>query len=208
MLSAAGNLFSFSAGGVYREGSPGDPPNLGSDMTACEWRTPQLQRFSGRIKVPRPSKDVPLEFVEESLNNLSVTDCNDIQRSLYRQIALQTNLHKPILGYFDDETEASFQWYSLELTLQSVLDELACIKDLEELTVGLMNHRIGIPEFEWMKVHWPKFRSLRGFYGNGLDRYPAVVTWVEVNAPGWIDPSAGELGDATPELLGSTTKWV
>ncbi|KAF8954578.1 hypothetical protein BGZ52_000598, partial [Haplosporangium bisporale] len=117
-----------------------------------------LQRFSGRIKVPRPRKDVPLEFVEESLNNLSVTDCNDIQRSVYRQIALQTNLHRPILGYFDDETEASFQWYSLELTLQSGLDELACIKDLEELTVGLMNHRIGIPELKWMKAHWLKFR--------------------------------------------------
>ncbi|KAI9242480.1 MAG: hypothetical protein BYD32DRAFT_483237 [Podila humilis] len=122
MLSAAGNLFSFSAGGVYREGSPGDPPILGSDLTAF-------------------------------------TDCNDIQRSVYRQIALQTNLHKPILGYFDDETEASFQWYSLELTLQSGLDELACIKDLEELTVGLMNHRIGIPELKWMKAHWLKFRS-------------------------------------------------
>ncbi|KAF9379460.1 hypothetical protein CPB97_008955 [Podila verticillata] len=190
LLSAAGNLFSFSASGVYREESPGDPLILGTDLTACEWRAPQLQQFRGRIKVPRPSKDVPLEFVEESLNNLSVIDCHDIQRSE------------------NDETETSFQWYSLELTLQSGLDELAPIKDLEELTVGLMNHRIGIPELEWMKVHWPKFRSLRGLYGNGLDRDPTVVAWIKANAPEWIDPSAGALSDTTPEWPGPTTKWV
>ena len=67
---------------------------------------------------------------------------------------------------FANTFEPPFQWYSLEMTLQSGLDKLVALKELEALDVGLMNHRIGVPKLERIVKHWPKFQRLYGLFLN------------------------------------------
>ncbi|KAF9296828.1 hypothetical protein BGZ88_011786 [Linnemannia elongata] len=50
----------------------------------------------------------------------------------------------------------------LEFSLESGLEELAGLKELEELNVNHMAHRIGVPEVQWMVAHWPKLKAIRG----------------------------------------------
>lgn len=47
----------------------------------------------------------------------------------------------------------------------------------------LFQFSVGIPELEWMKMHWPRFQSLRGLYSNGLDCDPVVIVWIKANVP-------------------------
>ncbi|KAG0313492.1 hypothetical protein BGZ97_010110, partial [Linnemannia gamsii] len=56
----------------------------------------------------------------------------------------------------------SAQYSCLELSLESGLDELSGLKELEELNVGQMGHRIGLAEVQWMVAQWPKLKSIVG----------------------------------------------
>ncbi|KAF9090419.1 hypothetical protein BGX23_005980 [Mortierella sp. AD031] len=55
---------------------------------------------------------------------------------------------------------------TLELTLESGLDELASLKDLEVFGFEGIDHRIGKKELEWMAVNWPKLKEIRGLCYN------------------------------------------
>ncbi|KAF8935638.1 hypothetical protein BGZ52_008114 [Haplosporangium bisporale] len=79
--------------------------------------------------------------------------------------------------------EPYVEWYSLEMSMQSGLSELGPIKELRRLNVKLVNHRIGVPELEWMAENWPNLRSLDGLFMNGQPRDPAVVTWLHAHGP-------------------------
>ena len=50
----------------------------------------------------------------------------------------------------------------LEFSLESGLEELAGLKELEVLDVNPLAHRIGVPEVQWMVIHWPKLGAIRG----------------------------------------------
>ncbi|KAF8941911.1 hypothetical protein BGZ47_007058 [Haplosporangium gracile] len=82
----------------------------------------------------------------------------------------------------------------LELSLESGLDELAKLKELEVLAVYQMAHRIGLAEVQWMVVNWPRLKAINGLryqdydrevYGDGfgvIDE-PEHVRWMMVNRP-------------------------
>lgn len=182
ILGTAENLCLFSAIGRHRRLSPW---LLATDLTACEWKTPQLGIFSGWIKVPRARQDIAQGSVEETLDSPSVAYCHKVQRAVYRKIAMQTNLNTLGLGG-SVILNSPFHWYSLEMTLESGLDELVSLKELNTLEVEFMNHKIGIPELEWMNEHWPKLRGIHGLFPN--DRYEdsAVLKWLRTHERKWV----------------------
>ncbi|KAG0345076.1 hypothetical protein BG004_003974 [Podila humilis] len=57
---------------------------------------------------------------------------------------------------------------TLELSLDSGLDRLAGLKNLETFGFECINHRVGEAELEWMAKQWPKLRTLRGLQREGL----------------------------------------
>ncbi|KAF9905656.1 hypothetical protein EC991_001486 [Linnemannia zychae] len=58
--------------------------------------------------------------------------------------------------------DSYFQTDCLELSLESGLDELAGLEQLEELDVSQMAHRIGMEEVRWMVEHWPNLKTVEG----------------------------------------------
>ncbi|KAF9139767.1 hypothetical protein BG015_001912 [Linnemannia schmuckeri] len=144
-----------------------------------------------------------------------------VQRRVLRQIGQLTHLRKLSLGrhVFDDNSpqysrlkirgirimtvDEHFDWRCLELTLESGLDELVGLKQLEELGVSKMAHRIGLAEVQWMVENWPRLRIISGLeysdsnreaYGGGdADEVNAVgsleedapehVKWIKKNRP-------------------------
>lgn len=69
------------------------------------------------------------------------------------------------------------QEHSLEITLESGLDELAVLNDLEELDVTNMNHRIGVKELEWMRTSWAKLETPAGIFRD-CDLLPGAQEWL------------------------------
>ncbi|KAF9924581.1 hypothetical protein FBU30_005499 [Linnemannia zychae] len=98
-----------------------------------------------------------------SLTHLKVLDLG------YEYRDIQTALHKKT---YDPEWTLEFSGQpiqnSLELTLETGLDQLAHLKDLEVFGFEGINHRIGKPELEWMAKHWPKLKILRGLHKDDL----------------------------------------
>ncbi|KAG0014656.1 hypothetical protein BGZ81_000346 [Podila clonocystis] len=170
-----------------------DPFISADDLIATQWYSPCLQIFLCDIKMPQHNQDVPAKAVDPTMNHPSIMHSDDAQRAVYRQIALQTNLRCLGLGYVGwtshDSIRLSYQWNSLEMTLQSGLGELATLKKLRRLYVEFMNHSIGVPELEWMAENWPRLESIHGLFQNGKDRDRAVVEWLDVNKPEWASRS-------------------
>ncbi|KAF9177312.1 hypothetical protein BGZ51_008894 [Haplosporangium sp. Z 767] len=60
---------------------------------------------------------------------------------------------------------------TLELSLESGLERLAGLKNLEMFGFEGLDHRIGKAELEWMAVNWPKLKIMRGLH---VDTMPYV----------------------------------
>ncbi|KAK3830180.1 MAG: hypothetical protein JOS17DRAFT_817638 [Linnemannia elongata] len=103
-----------------------------------------------------------------------------VQRGVLRQLGQLTNLRKLRLGQYGRDwdmpvysrleirgirtmaVDAYFDHNCLELSLEGGLDELVGLKQLEELLVHQMAHRIGLAEVQWMVENWPKLRTIKG----------------------------------------------
>lgn len=53
---------------------------------------------------------------------------------------------------------------TLELSLDSGLDRLGALTDLEVFGFESLDHRIGRAELAWMGTHWPRLKVLRGIH--------------------------------------------
>ncbi|KAG0265938.1 hypothetical protein BGZ95_003168 [Linnemannia exigua] len=51
---------------------------------------------------------------------------------------------------------------TLELSLESGLDRLGALKNLEMFGFECLNHRIGRKELDWMAKSWPRLRMMYG----------------------------------------------
>ncbi|KAF8928673.1 hypothetical protein BGZ47_001483 [Haplosporangium gracile] len=60
---------------------------------------------------------------------------------------------------------------TLELSLESGLERLAGLKDLEVFDFEGLDHRIGKAELDWMAVNWPKLKIIHGLH---VDTMPYV----------------------------------
>ncbi|KAF9971916.1 hypothetical protein BGZ73_005026, partial [Actinomortierella ambigua] len=124
------------------------------EILGSAWATTLLQDLCLKIHVPRVNN-------ESSSNSTEHQSSRSIQRLVLRRLGQQKHLSRLILGgtvMAPLTRMAQHQSNCLELTLESGLDELAGLKALEILDIGGMDHRVGVPELEWMIDNWPKLR--------------------------------------------------
>lgn len=73
------------------------------------------------------------------------------------------------------------------MTLESGLDELSSLHQLELVHVGHITHKITVAELNWMNKAWPRLRSLVGLFGTCADPLPGVCEWFQDNDHiGWV----------------------
>ncbi|KAF9550576.1 hypothetical protein EC957_000250 [Mortierella hygrophila] len=78
----------------------------------------------------------------------------------------------------------NFQYSCLPLSLASGLDLMSDLKELRELNVEQMAHRIGLEEVQWMVTNWPRLNRIIGL--NVKDESIKAVEWLK-NARPWIE---------------------
>ncbi|KAG0298914.1 hypothetical protein BGZ96_004221 [Linnemannia gamsii] len=112
----------------------------------------------------------------------------DQQRRVFAQLALMTHLRvldpgfewrNLGLDYWVQHYEVEGQTYAryaspyantLELTLESGLDQLTDLVDLEVFGFEGINHRLGDQEMSWIAEHWPRLRVMRGLQEDSLPK--------------------------------------
>ncbi|KAG9064363.1 hypothetical protein KI688_003551 [Linnemannia hyalina] len=77
-----------------------------------------------------------------------------------------------------------FQYSCLPLSLASGLDLMSNLKELRELNVEQMAHRIGLEEVQWMVANWPRLNRIIGL--NVKDESIKAVEWLKKARP-WIE---------------------
>jgi len=70
---------------------------------------------------------------------------------------------------------------ALEMTLKSGLHAFSDLKEMKDLKVGCMAHRIGVVELEWMRTHWPKLQLLYDLFQELQDPAPSTKEWIKSN---------------------------
>ncbi|KAG0372167.1 hypothetical protein BGX24_000611 [Mortierella sp. AD032] len=108
--------------------------------------------------------------------------CERQHHGVYDQLARLTRLKHLDLGYESrypwtfKHDNTHYEWkgveYSrypdgktfdtLEFSLESGLDRLRALKDLEMIGFECLNHRIGRKELEWMAKSWPRLKLMYG----------------------------------------------
>ncbi|KAG0254796.1 hypothetical protein DFQ27_006614 [Actinomortierella ambigua] len=148
------------------------------DILSSEWATRSLEHIDLKIAVFRPFDCAPIHVHMHSY---------DIQRQVLRRIGQQKKLRKLVIGgmtigYFKKRIYRQFE--CLEMNLESGLDELADLKELVELDISEMNHRVRVPDLEWMARNFPSLERLS--MGMSDRPLPADVTeWLRRHRPGW-----------------------
>lgn len=171
-----------------------------SSAISSPWVCDLLETFVCKItRVPRPDIAV-IEIGDDlddwvlappsqvASNPIAVQESHDLQRKVLKQLGRLTHLRTlslstqgsncddPIYSQLEIKgirtmiVEGSVQTDCLELTLESGLNELAGLKDLEEFSVYQMAHRIGVAEVRWMVDNWPKLKRLYGLRYEDSDR--------------------------------------
>jgi hypothetical protein len=91
------------------------------------------------------------------------------------------------------EQNRSFNYCSLEFSLESGLEMLEGLKELKLLDVKATAHRIGVAELDWMHVNWPKLKEIKGLVSvrewagdveGGLEVKAAVEEWLAAHPQG------------------------
>ncbi|KAG0366064.1 hypothetical protein BGX24_003855, partial [Mortierella sp. AD032] len=99
-----------------------------------------------------------------------------------------THLRKLVIGgmAFSTSTgEFGHQIECLEMTLESGLDELEGLKELEHLDIHHMDHRVGVPELEWMAANLPNLEYLNGI-SDSLRQKEGVQEWRSSHRLRWL----------------------
>ncbi|KAG0329459.1 hypothetical protein BGZ99_001845 [Dissophora globulifera] len=151
-----------------------------SDILSSQWATASLEHMDLKIDVPRVNEALPD-------NNAAIQDSRNVQRQVLRRLGQQTNLKKLVIGGMVTTTATGHyihQRNCLEMTLESGLDELVYLKELEELDIHHMDHRAGVPELEWMVANLPRLQILKGML-NCLRPSNAVRDWLITHQGKW-----------------------
>lgn len=142
----------------------------------------------------------------------------DVQQWVYTQLGRLTGLQELILGVKELDPKVlsrrgiaglsvdpialedalrfvvpTFIYRSLEFSLESGLEMLVGLKELRVLDVKSTAHRIGVAELDWMHVHWPKLKEIKGLISKrewlgdakaGLEVMAAVEKWLDAHPYG------------------------
>jgi hypothetical protein len=134
--------------------------------------------------------------LQELVLGLIVIDRDDLTRygindSVYSKMASLTDLEDDLKCEW--EMIKLFNYQCLEFSLESGLELLEEMKKLRVLDVTSTAHRIGVPELEWMRVHWPRLKEVRGLASerrwagegeDGMAVHAAVEEWMAVHPNG------------------------
>ncbi|KAG0237881.1 hypothetical protein BGW41_008307 [Actinomortierella wolfii] len=151
-----------------------------ADILSSRWATSSLEHIDFKIEVPRAIGEVSEEAIRHS---------REIQRQVLRRLGQQKRMRKLVIGGMASTTNTpgfGIQVDCLEMTLESGLDELADLKELEELDIHHMDHRVRVPELEWMVEHLPKLRRLIGMCDSLNPYSPEVEEWLQTHRPTWL----------------------
>ncbi|KAF9353541.1 hypothetical protein BGX26_008688 [Mortierella sp. AD094] len=150
------------------------------DILSSEWVTTSLEHMDLKIDVPR---------ADEALSDsAAIQSSRSIQRQVLRRLGQQKNFRKLVIGGMATTPATGrfgHQRNCLEMTLESGLDELVDLKDLELLDIHHMDHRVGVPELEWMTENLPKLRQLIGMLDTLRPPLPGVREWLRTHQPAW-----------------------
>lgn len=165
-----------------------DPYILGTDLIELKWATKTLREWSCSIIVTRSRYDG-----DEVIDVEEAIKCLVLQRQVYRKLAEQTGLttlrlNRIEAGLMD---EIHYQEHCLEMNLISGLETLEKLKNLRELDVSLIDHRIGVPELEWMQKHWPSLKRLDGMFSTCLNPMSGAQDWLLLFHPEWLSSYEG-----------------
>ncbi|KAF9276082.1 hypothetical protein BGZ88_001948 [Linnemannia elongata] len=157
------------------------------------------------LTVPQSTRDQELSY--------------EIQRWIYVQLSRMTGLKELFLGKQDfhpdifvrynpswvsmhsialqerllEEGIHSFNYLSMEFSLESGLELLEGLKELRVLDVRRIAHNIGVKELDWMHKNWPKLESIRGLEnrrrwsvdsGNEKEFKARVDVWLDAHPRG------------------------
>ncbi|KAF9380031.1 hypothetical protein CPB97_008614 [Podila verticillata] len=149
------STFSYSNRGKHST----TPPLDAVDMLGTDWATTSLRVFVCRVQVPRT-----LSQMMGPEHATSPEHSRQVQCHFFRQLARQTLLEELRLGtdHGDRKSWQYFQCNSLEMTLQSGLDELRGLDKIRVLDIKLLNHYASIRELEWMQRNWPGLQCVEG----------------------------------------------
>ncbi|KAG0209951.1 hypothetical protein BGX28_009822 [Mortierella sp. GBA30] len=150
------------------------------DILSSEWATTSLEHMDLKIDVPR---------ADEALSDsAAIQSSRSIQRQVLRRLGKQKNLRYLVIGGMATSPATGIfghQRTCLEMTLESGLDELVDLKDLELLDIHHMDHRVGVPELEWMTENLPKLQQLIGMLDSLIPPLPEVREWLTTHQPTW-----------------------
>ncbi|KAF9537284.1 hypothetical protein EC957_008508 [Mortierella hygrophila] len=157
---------------------------LGSSMDFLQLRIVEVPRPDVVYYRFGDSMVHPEDLPEDSGDSLRFK----VQRWIYTQLGRLTGLQELVLGVMDLNPEElskrgfskdtdpnsieleealyhvypTFNYHTLEFSLESGLELLAGLKKLKVLDVRLTAHRIGVEELDWMHVNWPRLKTIRG----------------------------------------------
>ncbi|KAK3846488.1 MAG: hypothetical protein J3R72DRAFT_471622 [Linnemannia gamsii] len=157
------------------------------DILSSEWATTSLQHVDFKINIPRVALD--LEDADDDDSRALRASSRDIQRRVLRRFGQQTHLRRLVIGGLAISPETGWfhhQLQCLEMTLESGLDELEGLKELRHLDIQRMDHRVGVPELEWMVANLPKLKQLLGMRDSWRPLREGVEEWLSSHQPTWL----------------------
>ncbi|KAG0317115.1 hypothetical protein BGZ97_005895 [Linnemannia gamsii] len=141
------------------------------EIVSSEWVCTNLEVFGcGINSIFRPELEEEIANESKSAKEESRQRSIDLQRQIYSQLARFTKLRKLSLGFPAEELmyfskEQYRQRDGLAMTLESGLDLLKGLKDLQEVELYYMDVGIGNPAEEaWVAENWPKAHIGRIIY--------------------------------------------
>ncbi|KAG0313214.1 hypothetical protein BGZ97_010412 [Linnemannia gamsii] len=149
------------------------------DILSSDWATTSLEHVDLKIHIPRAADDDTATAIQSS---------RDTQRQVLRRFGRQTNLRiLAIGGMAVNPTTGNFgvQLSCLDMTLESGLDELRDLQNLEFLDIHHMDHRVGVPELEWIAANLPQLSRLHGMLDSLTPPSPEVQEWLQTHRPTW-----------------------
>lgn len=158
------------------------PPLDAVDMLGTDWATTSLRVFMCRVQVPRTLS----QMMGIPWHATSPEHSRQVQRHFFRQLARQPELEELRLGtdHGDQKSWQYFQCNSLEMTLQSGLDELCSLEKIRVLDIKLLNHYASIRELEWMQRNWPDLQCVEGICRDMVGAM-AINVWRKKAKPGF-----------------------
>ncbi|KAG0332938.1 hypothetical protein BG000_009607, partial [Podila horticola] len=151
------------------------------NILSSEWATTSLEHVDFKIDVPR---------ADEALadNSTAFQASRSVQRQVLQRLGQQKKLRKLIIGGMATTLatgQFGHQRDCLEMTLESGLDELVDLKDLELLDIHHMDLRTGVPELEWMVANLPKLQMVIGVLEALRPPSTDVREWLRTHRPSW-----------------------